>query len=60
MKDENPSAELVEAICTEKCAQMGDPPCSRVSSDPHCDECLGVAMAALNWFNSAERNRHEG
>lgn len=39
---------LAEVVCAEKCAQAGDPPCSRVCSDGHCDECLGIALAVRN------------
>lgn len=38
-------AQIAEVLCTERCAQVGDPPCSKVSPDPHCDECVGMAMA---------------
>jgi len=40
---------MAEVLCVERCAQAGDPPCSRVVPDkPHCDECLGMALAVLN------------
>jgi hypothetical protein len=37
------------AICCEKCAQCGDPPCSRFD-DNLCDECAGSAKAVLDAF----------
>jgi hypothetical protein len=37
--------KLAEVLCTERCAQAGDPPCSRVCDDGHCDECTGMAKA---------------
>lgn len=45
---------IAEELCAERCAQAGDPPCSRVSTDPHCDECEGMAKRALS-FVAAER-----
>jgi len=39
---------IAEVLCTERCAQMGDPPCSKVTPDEaHCDECEGMAKAVL-------------
>jgi hypothetical protein len=45
--------ELAELLCAERCAQMGDPPCSRVGADKHCDECLGMARVALIYLEKA-------
>ena len=38
---------IAEVLCAERCAQAGDPPCSRVCDDGHCDECMGMAMAVV-------------
>jgi hypothetical protein len=58
----NPSPEAVDrvarAICREKCASYGEPPCFTLEDDdgnlvpwpnPHCDEpgCGALAVAAL-------------
>jgi hypothetical protein len=58
----NPSPEAVDrvarAICREKCAFYGEPPCFTLEDDdgspvpwpnPHCDEpgCGALALAAL-------------
>ncbi len=41
--------EVAETLCTERCAQAGDPPCSKVDkAGPHCDECLGMAQAVFD------------
>ena len=40
-------AAMAEVLCTERCAQAGEPPCSSVEVCGHCDECLGMAMAVL-------------
>jgi hypothetical protein len=40
-----------EAICRERCAQVGDAPCGRITGDwTGCDECQGIRMAALHAF----------
>lgn len=39
---------IAETLCTERCAQAGDPPCSKVDTGPHCDECLGMAQAVID------------
>ena len=44
---------MARALCQERCAFMGEPPCWEVASDdwpnPHCDEpgCAALAAAAL-------------
>ena len=40
-------AAMAEVLCTERCAQAGEPPCSSVEVCGHCDECFGMAMAVL-------------
>jgi hypothetical protein len=39
--------EIAEVLCRERCAQMGDGPCSQFDDAPHCDECTGMAMAVI-------------
>lgn len=46
----DPLEALAEELCAERCAQAGDPPCSRVSSDPHCDECQGMAKRVAQHY----------
>ena len=47
---------IAHAICAEKCAFRGDPPCYTVFSDepPKCDEpgCMALARAAVASFRS--------
>ena len=39
------------AVCRERCAQMGDAPCGRITGIwSGCDECQGIRMAALHAF----------
>jgi len=41
-----PWHDTAEIVCTEKCAQSGDKPCSKISDfDGYCDECEGIAKA---------------
>lgn len=50
-------ATLAEVFCAERCAQAGDPPCSRVCDDGHCDECLGMGKAVIEHLNQALKAR---
>lgn len=53
MTDTTEGLRIAEAVCTERCAQMGDPPCSRVSPDQHCDECQGISLCIQGIINDA-------
>jgi len=49
--DANQTDTIARAICAEKCAVYGDPPCWKTGEWPNkeCDEpgCVALAMAAL-------------
>ena len=37
---------MAEAVCRERCAEVGDPPCSEIG-ETLCNGCRGIARAAL-------------